>query len=288
MIIQKLKEQNDFSDVEKKIAEYILKNPNKILSMSIRDLAQRTYSSTSTILRFCRKLGINGYQDFRILFNSEISSEIFNLNINEDEPFKYDDSIESVAYNIATVNIRGIQDTLKGFDFSNIKAIVQMFNKSKIIDIYGDGSSLLSASEFRLKMLRLGIRVQIEENFSNQCYQAVNSDSQHIAIFISHSGESLNSSKIINILKKRLIPCIAITSNINSTIANQSDYIIQNGSYENVYLDKKLEMYSSHISVHFILDCLYSFFYINNYDKYLKDSKEKETIIRMYSTDKNK
>lgn len=287
MIIHKLKEHKDFSTAEKEVAKYILENPKRIINMSIRELAKSTYSSPTTIFRMCRKVGMNGYQEFRIAFNTEISSEIFNSDVNEDLPFYNADSLESIANNIATINVRGIQDTLINLDFGIMSKLIKLFEMGMTIDIYGDGSSLLSASEFRLKMLRLGVNVHIEENFSNQCYQAANSDSHHLAILISHSGESLNVTKILKILKQRNIKCIAITSDKNSLIANQSDYVIQNGSYENLYLTKKLEMYSSHTSVHFILDCLYSFFYINNYTENLNKSKEKEMLIRLYSTDKN-
>lgn len=287
MLIHKLKKQEDFSSSEKEVANYILEHPKEIINMSIREIAKETYSSPTTILRLCRKIGMNGFQEFRIAFNTEMSSEIFNSEVNEDIPFYDEDSITSIANNIATINIRGIQDTLSNFDFDLMNEIIKLFRKGAYIDIYGDGSSLLSASEFRLKMLRLGIHVHIEENFSNQCYQAVNSNIHHVAILISHSGESLNVTKILKILKKKNTKCIAITSDKNSTIAKQSDFVIQNGSYENLYLTKKLEMYSSHTAVHFILDCLYSFYYINNYAENLKKSKEKETLIRMYSTDKN-
>lgn len=287
MLIHKLKKQEDFSSSEKEVANYILEHPKEIINMSIREIAKETYSSPTTILRLCRKVGMNGFQEFRIAFNTEMSSEIFNSEVNEDIPFYDEDSLNSIANNIATINIRGIQDTLSNFDFDLMNEIIKLFKKGAYIDIYGDGSSLLSASEFRLKMLRLGINVHIEENFSNQCYQAVNSNIHHVAILISHSGESLNVTKILKILKKQNTKCIAITSDKNSTIAKQADFVIQNGSYENLYLTKKLEMYSSHTAVHFILDCLYSFYYINNYAENLKKSKEKETLIRMYSTDKN-
>ncbi len=287
MIIQKLREQKNFSSVEKEIANYVLEHSDQIINMSIRDLARQTYSSPSTILRLCKKINVNGYQDFRIAFNSEIHSEIYSKQVNEDIPFGDSDSFQNIASNIATINMRGIQDTLNALNINEMQEIVQKFKEASTIDIYGDGSSLLSASEFRLKMLRLGVNVHIEENFSNQCYQAVNATHDHVVIIISHSGESLNCTKILKILKRKSIFCVAITSNPESSIAKQCDYVIQNGSYENQYLNSKLEMYSSHISVHYILDCLYSFYYMLDYQKNLEQARKKESIIRMYSTDKN-
>ena len=71
MIIEKLMKQADFTDVEKSIAAYLMKNGFDVKNMSIQSLARATFSSPSTITRFCRKLGLDGYKKFQILFYSE-------------------------------------------------------------------------------------------------------------------------------------------------------------------------------------------------------------------------
>ena len=62
MIIEKLMKQADFTDVEKSIAAYLMKNGFDVKNMSIQSLARATFSSPSTITRFCRKLGLDGYK----------------------------------------------------------------------------------------------------------------------------------------------------------------------------------------------------------------------------------
>lgn len=64
MIIEKLMKQADFTDVEKSIAAYLMKNGFDVKNMSIQSLARATFSSPSTITRFCRKLGLDGYKKF--------------------------------------------------------------------------------------------------------------------------------------------------------------------------------------------------------------------------------
>lgn len=49
MIIERIIKQEEFTDVEKSIADYLLKNGYEVKNMSISSLAQVTYSSTSTI-----------------------------------------------------------------------------------------------------------------------------------------------------------------------------------------------------------------------------------------------
>lgn len=50
------KQLSDFTKTEKIIADYILKNPHKIIDMTVNDLADVTNVSTASIVRFSRKM----------------------------------------------------------------------------------------------------------------------------------------------------------------------------------------------------------------------------------------
>ena len=54
------------NDLEFEVYNYIVKNSDKILEMTIRELAQETHVSTTVILRFCKKVGCNGYSEFKV------------------------------------------------------------------------------------------------------------------------------------------------------------------------------------------------------------------------------
>lgn len=47
------------NNLELEIYEYVIKNPNKVKYMRIRELALEVHASTSTILRFCQKMGLS-------------------------------------------------------------------------------------------------------------------------------------------------------------------------------------------------------------------------------------
>ena len=53
------------NDTETNIYQYVIKNINNVLKMSVRDLAEETYVSTATIVRFCQKLGCDGFVEFK-------------------------------------------------------------------------------------------------------------------------------------------------------------------------------------------------------------------------------
>ena len=47
---------------------YVSKHKNQVMYMTIRELAEAAGVSTTTVLRFCKKMGCDGYSEFRIRF----------------------------------------------------------------------------------------------------------------------------------------------------------------------------------------------------------------------------
>ena len=54
------------NDLEMEVYEYVTKNVEKVKYMRIRELASEAHVSTSTILRFCKKMDCNGYAEFKL------------------------------------------------------------------------------------------------------------------------------------------------------------------------------------------------------------------------------
>jgi len=59
---------------EKKVADYVLENPENIIYLSVSELADKVNVSDSTIIRFCKNVGFKGYQEFK-LFVAQSSVE---------------------------------------------------------------------------------------------------------------------------------------------------------------------------------------------------------------------
>lgn len=72
-LLKTLSEREKFSAVEQNIIKYILDNPKEIVNMSIRELANKTFTSSAAIFRLCQKCGLKGYTEFKIKFISEVN-----------------------------------------------------------------------------------------------------------------------------------------------------------------------------------------------------------------------
>lgn len=79
-----------FTRVEKSIADYVLDHGGEVVNMRIRELAFRCSVGESSIVRFCRTIGLGGYDDLRLSLAAAL----------EREPLPADET-EAAAGNIA-------------------------------------------------------------------------------------------------------------------------------------------------------------------------------------------
>jgi len=63
-----------FRRSEQKVARFVLRNPDEVIHMRIVDLATEAKVSEPTVVRFCRALGCNGFQDFKLQLAQMLAS----------------------------------------------------------------------------------------------------------------------------------------------------------------------------------------------------------------------
>ena len=64
----KYEQVKDLNDLELEVYNYIMRHQEKVLEMKIRELAEGSHVSTTTVLRFCKKMGCNGYSEFKVKY----------------------------------------------------------------------------------------------------------------------------------------------------------------------------------------------------------------------------
>lgn len=94
---------NILSGTQKKIADFVLSNADKVILYSISELAQQCDTSETTIMRFLRKLGFNSYQVFRVKMAQELSNESTQAIYEE---IKADDGIKQIKQKVILLTDR--------------------------------------------------------------------------------------------------------------------------------------------------------------------------------------
>jgi len=58
---------------EKKVADYVMQQQSAVVQMRIVDLAAAAAVSEPTVVRFCRALGFDGFQDFKLTLAQSVA-----------------------------------------------------------------------------------------------------------------------------------------------------------------------------------------------------------------------
>lgn len=257
LIKDQLREKKNMSNNEKVVANYLLKADENIEKDTVRTVAEKTYTSPSTIIRLCHKLGFTGFSDFKNKFLNEV--KYFNLqfqNVDVNFPFRREDTAREVMSKITDLYIETIKDTEKVVDMRTLLRCRKICSESEEIHIFSYGTYLNQAYSFKEKMMKIGKKVMISSNLNYQLYEAEIMQAGDIAIIISYSGETNNSLLIAKQCRKNNIPTIAITSIGENDLTKICDETLYISTKESLY--KNIGDYSIHLSVSYVLDVLYS------------------------------
>ena len=66
---------NNMQRAERAVAEYVLQNPDEVILMSMKALANKVEVSDNSVLRFCRTCGFSGYLDFKTALLPQIITQ---------------------------------------------------------------------------------------------------------------------------------------------------------------------------------------------------------------------
>lgn len=269
-IMTQLEFELEFSESEKEIARYILNHGDDVLSMSVKELAKNTYTSPATIVRLCKKIGLEGYNDFKIKYSAELQYDLHHSNrIDVNFPFEKKDTHPMICHKLASLSEEVIADTIKLIDFDQLEKIVDLLYQSHDIDIYGSGNSLLAAMSFQHKMMRIARNVNLKALHGEQVFLSYNSDEKRIAVIISYSGETHDLIQNAQILKEKKTPIIVLTSIGDNHLSHYADYILNIGSREKIFT--KIAPFASQVSMEYLLNVIFSCIFQKDYDQNIQN-----------------
>lgn len=211
------------SNAEKPVVKFILEHAKAASECSIHQLAEVTFSSSSTIIRLCKKTGFAGYKEFQKALIAEIvireeSTRAKNADIQKED--KLEELITKVTYK----NIVSLEKTRKLLDESVLERCVDVLEQCRNIVFFGIGSSLLVAQDAYMKFLRIDKMCFIHDDWHVQLLHAKNMTSKDVAVIISYSGLTEEMIRCAETAKKRGAIVIAITRFADSKLAREADY----------------------------------------------------------------
>ena len=164
MILDSLRNSTSLNETDRSIATYLLSNIDNLKTLTITKLAQETYTSNATIIRFCKKLGLSGYRELIMQLIQEISRDyLLATTVDHNRPFDSSASIETIAANLANL-LRGVIDQTKiELDTAKMSMIAKAALNAPQIYIFAKGESYLAGCIFRNGLLKLGYHITMAD-----------------------------------------------------------------------------------------------------------------------------
>ncbi|WP_370293804.1 SIS domain-containing protein [Thalassolituus sp.] len=171
---------------EVKVADFVLQQPEQVMHMRIVDLAQEAQVSEPTIVRFCRAIGCNGFQEFKVRIAQEmaVARNIGQFAIAED------DSIEDICSKIADTTIQRLNQIKNQLRPAQISAAAQAISTARRLEFYGFGASGAVATDAQHKFFRLQVATAAYSDPHMQAMSAVTLGDEDVVVAISQSGRT--------------------------------------------------------------------------------------------------
>lgn len=181
---------------EQKVADFVLLNPNDVIHMRIVDLAAQAQVSEPTVVRFCRALHYDGFQDFKLTLAQGLASST------NFEQFALDskDTVAEFKQKIFDSMIGNMVNIRDQLDAATLESAIDALVKAKRIEFYGFGASAAVCSDAQHKFYRLQISAAAYSDPHMQTISAVSMSKSDVVVAISQTGRTkdlLHTAKLV-------------------------------------------------------------------------------------------
>lgn len=264
------KKYDEIFAAEKKVADYILANPEQVVMSNVSDLASLSNVSDATVIRMCKHVGYEGYYQMKLLLSHDLGrTQISGISQVNGVPKSVEDFFKIVANNLMLLS--------NGLNQRSLMACIELIRKSEFVHIVAIGNTSPLSADMAFRLGRLGIRTttsDVPEYFLNNVNLATTKD---LVIGISHSGSSKTVIKALEMAKEKGIPTISICSQANSPMNKFSDYCLFSPGNDRLFSEFGI---TSHIFEYAIIDLL--LYLIANGDSFNDQIDQVEMILSEY------
>ncbi len=223
---------NVLTKSEKKIADFILKRPQKVIGMTTLDLANSTNTSPSSVVRFGYKVTDGGFQELKTEVSKYLSKRTKPQPI-ELQPNESIDSIKRKMLSRSTQTLCKVSDEV---DEQKIEQVCIRLKRSRTIFLFGFGASYISAMDLTQKLAKVGLNAQCVESVHALISLIATHDARDTLFLISNSGEHNELEAIARVASDYHLCLITLMGTHHNPMTRYSDIdLIYSESEENEF-----------------------------------------------------
>lgn len=215
---------------ERKVAQFILKQPEDVVKLSVQKLAELSGVSEATIIRLARSLNMKGYQELKLRIAGDLNKQT--AGVGSYQEIMMEGSVESIMQAVSWNNVQSIQDTLSVLSSEEVKRAADAMSRARKIDVYGVGASAVIADDIKQKLSRINLWCEAYSDFHAQLTSAVNLTEQDVAFGISYSGQTEDIIQSLTEAKQQGATIISLTKFGSSPVADLASIRLFTSSVE--------------------------------------------------------
>lgn len=230
---------------ERVLFDYVISNLNVIKNKSIREVSEECFVSTTTFLRFVRKIGFSGYSEFSTVIKYTLLTK---NDVPQQSPFVVSQRDYREEY------LKNLIESVRVMDSDKIKKIVLAMQEKTKIFLFAKGMSKEIMGYIKYLYTTAGFFVIFPEDQQTRTIALQQAESKDLVFVFSYRGEDNELITLIRKLKEQSHPLIvSITGADNNLMQNTSDinlYLFTDELYLN-----QLNL-TSHISMIALMELL--------------------------------
>jgi DNA-binding MurR/RpiR family transcriptional regulator len=232
---------NGLAETARLVADSILQQPAAALGLSITELAQRSKVSDTTVLRFARAVGYQGYRQFALALAASVAEPVDRaLDVNIDN----EDDLSTVVQKVFNAEAQALIKAPRTIDRGALQLAVEALAQARRIHCYAVGGSGLLATEATYRLVHLGLNCVAVYDPIQIAVQASQLTHADVAIGFSQSGRTHSTVMGLAAARAAGATTIGITSRPRCPLGDHSDVSLVllelQAAFRGAHLDSKI------------------------------------------------
>jgi len=264
---------------EQRVAEAVLSDPAGVSESSITTVARRCQTSETTVLRFCRAIGLNGYPELRIALARAAQWEETDHSAGATitGQISATDSLADVVAKITHADARAIEETGSSVDLGALERAVDAVVGAGRVDIYGIGASALVGADLHQKLHRIGLVSFAWSDPHLALTAAAVLRPGDVAVGVSHTGTTIDTVDALRVARARGATTIALTNFDRSPLVAEADLTLLTAARETTFRSGAM---SSRIAQLALIDCLFAGVAQRSYEQAIAALEDTYAVVR--------
>ncbi|MGH3295500.1 MAG: MurR/RpiR family transcriptional regulator [Trebonia sp.] len=244
----------NLAPVEQRVAQAVLDDPAGVAWWSISELARSCGTSATSVVRFCRAIGLSGYPELRLALAGAVAHDDAASVVAASSDIDPDDDPVTITKKIAYADAAAVTETASRLDISALVKVVDALAVAHRIDIYGVGASGLVAVDLQIKLQRIDRPGYAWSDPHMAATSAALRGKGDVAMGLSHTGTTVDTIDALTEARAHGATTVAITNFPWSPITEVADHVLLTAARETAFRSGAM---TSRIAQLTVVDCLF-------------------------------